>query len=94
MPLTVDKTRNPIKVTGTTAADTEIISKMAFIKFIYWYKPTNTGNLCVLKDKEGGEIIAMRCEANDESQMWPLWTLWHGIRCDNMDSGTLYIYIS
>ena len=94
MALTVDATRNPIKVTGTTAVDEEIFSNIVFIKFVYWYNPTNVNHLLVLKDKEGADIIPMKCEVANESQMWPLWTTWHGIRCDDMDSGTLYIYIA
>jgi hypothetical protein len=94
MALTVDETRNPIKVTGTTAATEEITNRIAFIKFIYWYNPTTAGDLCVLQDKEGAEIIAMRCETDAESQMWPLWATFHGLQSDNVDSGTLYIYIS
>lgn len=93
MALTVDNTRNPIKVTGTTAITHEITDKLAFVKFIYWYNPTSIGDLCVVQDKEGNEIIAMRCETANESQMWPVWSVWHGLQSDNMDSGTLYIYI-
>ncbi len=94
MPLAVDKTRNPIKVTGTTTADTKISDEITFIKFVYWYGPTTIDHLLALKDKDGGDIIPMKCEVAKESQMWPIWSTFHGIRCDDMDSGTLYIYIA
>lgn len=92
MPLTVDAEHNPIKVTGDTATDTKILDDIVFIKFVYWYGPTTIDHLLALKDKNGVDIIPMKCEVAKESQMWPIWSTFHGIRCDDMDSGTLYIY--
>ena len=94
MPLTVSNNVNPIKCTGTTAADTEILGRPTYIKFIYWYNPTTAGDLLALKDPEGTEIVVARCETNGESQWLPVFLRFDGIHCDDMDSGTLYIYIT
>jgi len=95
MALTVDKDFSPIKVTGTTAVDQEVINpetSLIKIKFVYWYNPTTAGDLCVLTDEYGHEIIAMRCETDGISQVWPIFTVYASIHCNDMDSGTLYIY--
>lgn len=95
MPLTVINTIEPIKVTGTTDADTEILgdNRLAHIKFIRWYNPTSSGDLCHLTDESGNTIIKMRADANNDTQMWPIFKTYSGIRCDDMDSGELYIHI-
>jgi len=94
MPLTTVNTITPIKVTGTTAADTEILGVPVYIKFIYWYKPATAGHLLSLVDKSGNDIVVGRCETDDESQWFPIYTKFDAIHCDDMDSGTLYIYIA
>lgn len=95
MALTVDTTIQPIKITGTTAADTEIFSKDqgVFIQFIRWYKPTTIGHLCHITDGLGNTIMKMNATAVNDTQMWPVYNGYHGIRCDDMDSGELYIHI-
>ena len=85
---------SPIKVTGTTSADEEILDRPVYIKFVYWYNPTTAGDLFVLKDGAGGEIVEGRCETDGESQWLPVFTGYDSIRSDDVDSGTLYIYIS
>lgn len=92
MALTVDATRNPIKVTGTTAADQEIYGNPIYIKFIHWLKPTTVGHLLTLKDGSGNDIGSFYCDTVDESQIHPIFSKFDSIRCDDMDSGTLYIY--
>ena len=94
MPLTIDKTIEPIKVTGTTAADTEILANtvLAHIKFIRWYNPTTSGHLCHITDGSGVTIIKMRADKDNDTQMWPIFRTYSGIRCDDMDSGELYIH--
>jgi len=94
MALTVVDTGTPIKVTGTTAADEAIFDHLVHIKFVYWYNPTTAGDVFVLKDNSGQEILVGRCETDGESQWMPVYTKYHGIRSDDVDSGTLYIYIS
>ena len=94
MALTVTNFK-PIKITGTTATDQEIINPsggIIRIKFVYWYNITTAGDLCLLTDKYGNEIIPMRCEVDGESQMWPIYTAYSSIHCNDLDSGTLYIY--
>lgn len=94
MALTVDHTIEPIKVTGTTNADTEIlpVADLVHIRFVRWYNPTTTGHLCHVTDGHGNTIIHMRADKNNDTQMWPIFKSYNGIRCDDMDSGTLYIH--
>ena len=96
MPLTVTNTVNPIKITGTTSADTEILgdSVLAHVKFIRWYKPTTAGHLCHVTDGNRRTIIKMNAEGANDTQMWPIYNSYFGIRCDDMDSGELYIHIT
>lgn len=92
MALTTDKEQNIIKVTGDTNTSTEVFADLVFIKHVYWYNPTTAGHLLAIKDKNGKDIILMRCESNNQSQVWPIITKVNGIYIDDMDSGTLYIY--
>ena len=94
MALTIKNSINPIKVTSTTSADEEILGVPVFIRFIYWYNPTTIGHLVALKDDSGNDIVPLRCEVANESQIIPIYTKFNAIHCDNMDSGTLYIYIA
>ena len=94
MALTVDSAVNPIKVTGTTAADDEILAagNIVFIKFIRWYNPSTDGHLCHITDKDGNTIIKMNAEAANDTQMWPIYDKFDGIRSDDLDSGEVYIH--
>lgn len=94
MALTVDSTRNPIKVTGTTTVSTLIYANPIFVKFIYWYIPTTIGHLVALKDGDGNDIMPLQCEVANESQVMPAYARFDSIYCDDMDSGTLYIFIA
>lgn len=94
MALTSDTDGSPIVVTGTTAADQEILGRSAYIKFVHWYKPTTIGHLLSLKNKDGLVISAAYCDVVDQSQWLPVFTKYNSIHCDDMDSGTLYIYIA
>jgi len=91
---TVENNINPIKCTGTTATDEEIFGNPVFIKFVYWYNPTTSGHLLSLVDDKGKDIVVARCETANESQWLPIYTKFNAIHCDDMDSGTLYIYIT
>lgn len=93
MPLTVTNTINPIKVTGTTASSTAILTKGAFVKFIKWYKPTTVGHLCNITDGDGNTIVKMYCDTANTSMTEPVFLWVDHIYCDDMDSGELYIYI-
>ena len=96
MALTTANTEtNRIKVTGTTAADQEIVAggNPVGLKLVYWYNPTSEGDLCNLVDSNGVEILPMRAEKDGDTQMWPIFKYVDGIHCDDMDSGTLYLYL-
>ena len=92
----VNTSGSPIVVTGTTDTSEKVIEPGAlvavFVKFIYWYNPTTAGHLLSLKTKDGKTIIPLRCENANESQLIPLWSSFQNIYCDDLDSGTLYIY--
>ena len=90
---TVSNEANPIKCTGTASADEEIKSGLTFINFVYWYNPTTAGHLLSLIDQNGNDIVVARCETDGESQLLPVGVKADGLHCDDMDSGTLYIYI-
>ena len=93
----VNTSGSPLVITGTTNTNDEIITPGGgvgvFIKWVYWYNPTTAGHLCSLKTKDGKQILLMRCENAGESQFFPLWSTWGNVYCDDMDSGSLYIYI-
>ena len=90
---TVENTINPIKCTGTSSASEEIYADPVFIRFVYWYVPATAGHLLSLIDDKGNDIVVARCETDKESQWLPVYTRFDNIYCDDMDSGTLYIYI-
>ena len=94
MSLTVDSTGNPIKVTGTTAADAQVIATTSLIhvKFMYWYNITTSGHLLVVTDGQGREIAVSKCQKDGDYEIIPIMSGHYGIRISDMDSGTLYIY--
>lgn len=91
--LTVYNGINPIKCTGTNDAKQEIYGNPCFIRFIYWYNPTTAGQLLSIIDENDVDIMVAKCEADGESQFLPVYTYVKSIYCNDMDSGTLYIYI-
>ena len=90
---TVSDEINPIKCTGTASTSEEIKSGLTSIRFVYWYNPSTAGDLLSLIDANGFDIVVARCEIDGESQILPVGLKVDGIHCDDMDSGTLYIYI-
>ena len=94
MPLTVDSTVNPIKVTGTTDTSAVIVASgnLVKIKFIYWLQPTTIGHKLALQDGEGNDIVELYCDVANKPQWAPIFTTYDGLYSDDMDSGTLYIY--
>lgn len=98
MALTVTSTGNPIKVTGDTAASAAITDSDVAIKKILWVGATTDGHKLSLTDKNGYQIYEARMATTNltESISETFGTpglLSAGIYCDDMDSGTLYIYI-
>ena len=84
---------NPLKVTGTTSTSQAITTDNVGLKFVYWYNPTTSGHLCNLVDSAGDPILPMRANSANDTQMWPVFKYVDGIYCDDMDSGTLYLYL-
>ena len=90
--------QNPIIVTGTTDAKAAIESSGNewLISGLYWKQATTDGHKLALQDKNDKEIFEFEAEADGSSQekrFDPPVSAMGGIYCDDMDSGTLYIYI-
>lgn len=87
---------NPIVVTGTTAASDDATTKTVYITAIYWFSPDTIGDLLAIQDGNGREIIELECVVADQSLWWvppdPIYCP-NGVYSDDMDSGTLYIYV-
>ena len=95
MSLTVSTNKKIIRVTGTTDANQEILKpELAdiYINAIYWFKPTTAGHLLTLKTSDGDHIIEAACETDNISRWFKMEIYVKDIYCDDMDSGTLYIY--
>jgi hypothetical protein len=98
MALTVTH-ENPIVVTGTTSASAAIETGGTwYIVGVYWLNPTNSGHKLALQDGNGKELFEFYCQTGNSSQdkTWPNGAeliAKNGIYCDDMDSGTLYIYV-
>jgi hypothetical protein len=84
---------NILKVTGTANSSEDITTDYVALKWVYWFNPTTTGHLCNLTDNNGNDIHPMRANTNNDTQEWPIYKYVEGISCDDMDSGTLYIYL-
>jgi hypothetical protein len=95
MALTTVATANPIKVTGTTSTSEVITANTVSIVGILWFNPTTAAHLMALQHANGQNITEGYCLAGGQ----PVWQsfarpfLAHGISCDKMESGTLYIYV-
>ena len=94
MALTITASTNPIKVTGTTNTSTKILDGPVFLKSIYWEQPTTTGHKMALQDKAGGDVIEMYCLTQNKDMEKDLDIHVHGLYCDDLDSGTLFIYLN
>ena len=93
--MAADDLKNPLSYTGgTISSATKITDRLVYIKFIYWHNPTTVGHLAKLTDREGNTILPMNCDAANQSQMWPIWTAFKGVYCDDLDSGELFIFIN
>jgi len=94
MALTVDKNGNPIVVTGTATSAEVVIpaTQLIYIKFMYWYNITTSGHLLNVTDGTGRIIAPSKCSKDGDYEIIPVMSSFRGIKIDNMDSGTLYIY--
>jgi hypothetical protein len=88
---------NPIVVTGTTAASDDIKSSGNWvISKLYWLQPTTQAHKLALQDGNGRELFEFYCQTANSSQAFDFpngLSAQNGIYSDDMDSGTLYIYI-
>jgi len=92
MPLTVDTTRSPIKVTGTTAASSAIIQATISVQFVWWLNPTSAGDLLTIVDENDRHVAPMRCQIDGEAVLLPVYAVYPGLSITDMDSGTAYIF--
>jgi hypothetical protein len=92
MPITPDAKGNPIKITGTTDSSTEVTATPIHVKSVYWLQPTTQGHKLALQHSDGRDIIEMYCQDANVSLQADINIKCNGIFCDDMDSGTVYIY--
>lgn len=99
MAITSATTANPYKITGTTATTTSVTTNIVWIQKIVWDGVTTAGHILSLSDKAGNTLYTATADAPGSSgkvrysDEWPLGLPVSGIQCDDMDSGTLFIYL-
>jgi hypothetical protein len=93
--------QNPIIISGTQtsykAATLASLGSFASLRVtkIYWENPTTVGDQMVIIDPATGRnIFRMRCESANISQIATLNQLWADFAVNELDSGTLYIYLA
>ena len=87
---------NPIVVTGTTDATDDIKTTTVLISQLYWLQATTGGHLLSLQDGNGRQLFAFYCTTANTSQTFlfdPPLIATDGLYCDDMDSGTLYVFV-
>ena len=95
MAISSDITHNPWVITGDTNTSVKISDEQVKVKWVYWFNPTTSGHLLSLTDKNGDQIIEAICEgANESVPPLPIFQTYTGVYCNDMDSGTLYIFVS
>ena len=88
---------SPIVVTGTSTASSAITTAFYRMRInrLTWLTPADQEQKLALQDGNGKELYEFYCdndkETLSESFDPPLLAI-NGIYCDDMDSGTLYIY--
>ena len=92
MAIVVDEAASPIIVTGTTDASEVITLRARFVQSIYWYKPTTLAHLLSITDGNGRTVAKACVAVVDEGIIIPIQVVYDSLYCDDMDSGTLYIY--
>ena len=93
MALIIKKDKTPIRVDGTASAKTLVISRNVEILWIYWYQPTTVAHLLEITDGDGHPIALGYCENANESQWFPIKARYNDIYINDMDSGTVLIYL-
>ena len=94
MTLTVGDKGYVIKVTGTTAVAQVVTANFVRLGGILWYRPTTIGHLLNITDTDGDDFVQGYCDIANISKWWnfqdqPV----NGLKIDDMDSGTVYIYL-
>ena len=93
MAVTAVVSGNPYVVTGTTTTNDKVTDDIVRVKAVYWHVPTTAGHKLSVKRKDTSIVCQLQCEYANESQFIPVNISAEGIYVDDMDSGTLYIYI-
>ncbi len=101
MALTIDKSCNPIKITGTTDVLTEITNDTIRIQAILWSYVTTAGHKAMIKNRFGKEIAPLIADTPGTNGNLIYFLPFgdrgfgcQGLYCDDLDSGELYIYLS
>lgn len=92
MAITVDLAAMPIIVTGTTDTATVVVDRAMYVRNVYWYKPSTLGHLMSLTDPNGRVVAKGCCALADEGVTIPVFNVFDGLYCDDLDSGEIYIY--
>ena len=97
MATTTVRTTSVIKITGTTAAAEEVTPNDVIIKKIVWYAATTNAHKLSLTDKNGVTIylaqMATTALTENIEADFPGGLNAQGISVDDLDSGTVLIYI-
>ena len=96
MAITVDKTTNVIKITGTTNASQAVDTNEVNIQSIKWFgDDIADGDIIILQNTNGDTVFKHIATAADTGGFWsfPLGHTAKGLKSDDIDSGEVHIYI-
>jgi GTP-binding protein EngB required for normal cell division len=80
-----------------TTADVSVTPGSVRILKVYWLNPANLADTLVLQDGSGTEIVSMRCEAVNQSQVVDFPGSGYnavGLKLSTLTSGTAKLYIA
>jgi hypothetical protein len=82
-----------LRVTGTTSTPSSLFTDRRKINHIYWYRPTTAGHILSFLTNSDKDFLQFYAHSANYSQQIPLYG--HdvtGLKIDDMDSGTVYIF--
>ena len=78
-----------------SSAESSVTLGTTYIRRIYWYNPATIADTVVLQDGSGNEVITLRCEVANQSQLFD----WgdgglrlNGSKLSTLASGSVYLY--
>lgn len=92
---------NPLRITNSFQSYKSQVASILGTLFsfkitkVYWENPAASGDQCLIIGSNGLQILSMRCESNNQSQVFD-WTafplLIQDFSVPQIDSGTLYVF--